>query len=73
MEARRCRHVRWRERALLFSSDYPYWSPSEGIAFLRENLAAYEQEAVLAGNAARLLGLELGGTRVETASMSGRL
>lgn len=43
---------------LLYASDYPYWSPAEGIEFLRAHLEGPELEAVLAGNAAELLGLQ---------------
>lgn len=48
---------------LLFSTDYPYWPMAEELAFVREQLPAEEHDAVLGGNAARLLGLPTPTTR----------
>jgi aminocarboxymuconate-semialdehyde decarboxylase len=42
---------------LLFASDYPYWSPADGLAAVREALTDGHLDAVLAGNAQSLLGL----------------
>lgn len=42
---------------VLFSSDYPYWSPAEGLDLIRRTLPAADQERVLSGNAAALLGI----------------
>ena len=44
---------------LLFSSDYPYWSPARGLEFVRGQLDGDDLAAVEHGNAAALLGLEL--------------
>lgn len=43
---------------LLFASDYPYWSPQQELAFVREHLHDEDLPAVLSGNAARLLKLD---------------
>jgi aminocarboxymuconate-semialdehyde decarboxylase len=43
---------------LLYGSDYPYYQPSESLAFVRECLTPDELEQVLWQNAARLLRLE---------------
>lgn len=42
---------------LLFSSDYPYWSPSQGLSAVRAALTDGHLDAVLAGNARTLLGI----------------
>jgi aminocarboxymuconate-semialdehyde decarboxylase len=41
---------------LLFSSDYPYWSPADELAFVRAHLDDAELEAVCHDNATALLG-----------------
>lgn len=42
---------------ILFSSDYPYWAPSVTLDFVRREVPEEHLEAVLSGNAERLLGL----------------
>jgi uncharacterized protein len=45
---------------VLYGTDYPMWEPAEELArFLRLDLTDAEREAILAGNAARLLGFRL--------------
>ena len=56
---------------LIFSSDYPYWPASDGIAFVRAHIDREEQDSVLRGNAATLLELEPQMPRAEAASVGG--
>ena len=42
---------------LLFSSDYPYFPPADGVRFVADNLAPADAVQVFSGNASRLLGL----------------
>jgi aminocarboxymuconate-semialdehyde decarboxylase len=44
---------------ILFSTDHPYFSARQGVAFVREQLDGADAERVLVGNAAALLGLGL--------------
>jgi len=43
---------------VVFGSDFPYFSPEEELALVRESLEGDELEAVLRGNAAALFGIE---------------
>jgi aminocarboxymuconate-semialdehyde decarboxylase len=50
----------YRDGHVIFASDYPYFPLEEGLSFVRESVPeAAEQEAILAGNVAALLGLEV--------------
>jgi predicted TIM-barrel fold metal-dependent hydrolase len=43
---------------MLFSSDYPYWSPADCLAHVRGAFDGDDLDAILFGNAASLLGLD---------------
>ena len=45
---------------VLFATDYPYYQPAEALEFVSGAVEGPEREAILGGNARRLLGLDLG-------------
>jgi aminocarboxymuconate-semialdehyde decarboxylase len=49
----------YRDGHMLFAADYPYFQPEDALAFVNGAVPEGEREAILAGNARGLLGIEV--------------